>query len=105
MPTFVLQKAADRRLDEIYLFTRERWGEAQADAYITGMFDRFQAICDRRVPWKPVPAEFGVTGFFTRYQRHYIYWAEAPEGHIRIVTILHERMHQLARFQEDTDAE
>ncbi len=35
-------------------------GEAQAERYICGLFERFTAIAERRFTWRPVPAEFGV---------------------------------------------
>lgn len=48
-----------------------------------------------------MPAEFGVQGYFFRYERHVVYWRRLSSGDIGIVTILHERMHQIARFRED----
>ena len=39
-----VQDAAAVRIDEIYRYTRERWGEAQADAYIRGLFEAFEGI-------------------------------------------------------------
>lgn len=97
-----VQDAAGHRLDQIYAYTRDTWGEAQAERYIRGLFERFEAIADRRVPWRPVPAEFGVDGFVCRYEKHFIYWKVLRDGDIGIVTILHERMHQLRRFAEDS---
>ena len=39
-----VQEAASLRLDEIYRYTRDRWGEAQAEIYITGPFAAFEQI-------------------------------------------------------------
>ena len=66
MPSVRVQEAASWRLDEIYRYTRDRWGEQQAHRYVTGLFDAFERI----------------------------------ESH-GVVTILHERMHQIGRFKED----
>jgi toxin ParE1/3/4 len=96
-----VQEAASWRLDEIYRYARERWGEAQAAHYITGLFDAFERIETHGVASRPVPAEFGVDGFFFRYERHFVYWRRLSNGDIGIVTILHERMHQIGRFRED----
>jgi plasmid stabilization system protein ParE len=96
-----IQEAASHRLDEIYRYSRERWGEKQADRYITGLFAAFAKIESRGVVSKPVPAEFTVSGFFFRYEHHVGYWRRLSNGDIGIVTILHERMHQIGRFQED----
>jgi toxin ParE1/3/4 len=96
-----IQQAASHRLDDIYRFTRDRWGEAQADRYVTGLFDAFARIETHGVTSRPIPAEFGVDGYVFRYERHLVYWRRLSTGDIGIVTILHERMHQIERFQED----
>ncbi len=96
-----IQQAASHRLDDIYRYTRERWGEAQADRYVTGLFDAFSRIGSHGVVSRPVPAAFGVDGYVCRYEKHLIYWRRLSNGDIGIVTILHERMHQIERFRED----
>ncbi|MDZ4053724.1 MAG: type II toxin-antitoxin system RelE/ParE family toxin [Phenylobacterium sp.] len=101
MSGFRIQAAALVRLEDIHRHTLEQWGEAQAERYIRGIFAQFEAIAARRVFWRPVPAEFGVKGYVTRYERHMIYWRELADGEVGIVTVLHERMHQIARFRED----
>jgi len=50
---------------------------------------------------RPVPAEFGVEGYVFRYERHFVYWRRLANGDIGIVTVLHERMHQMDRFRDD----
>ena len=50
---------------------------------------------------RPVPAEFGVDGFFFRYEKHFVYWRYLNNKDVGIVTILHERMHQIERYQDD----
>ena len=99
--TIRVQEAASLRIDEIYLYTRDRWGEAQAETYITGLFSAFQQLKTGGVMSRPVPAEFGVEGYFFRYERHVVYWKRLANGDIGIVTILHERMHQIDRFKDD----
>ena len=101
MPAIRIQEAASLRLDDIYRYTRDRWGEEQAENYITGLFEAFDKIATRGVASRPVPAEFGVEGFFFRYQHHFVYWRYLANGDIGIVTILHERMHQIDRFRDD----
>jgi toxin ParE1/3/4 len=96
-----IQQAAGERLDEIYVYTRERWGKARADRYIRGLFDCFDAIATRAFPWRAVPAEFAVSGFVCRYEKHFIYWRVLPDDTVGIVTILHEKMHQIDRFEDD----
>lgn len=97
-----VQEAASHRLDEIYRYTRNQWGTEQADRYIAGLFEAFDRIDAHGVRSKPVAAEFGVEGYFFRYERHFVYWRRLSNGDIGIVTILHERMHQMDRFREDS---
>ena len=101
MTSVRVQEAASFRIDEIYQYTREHWGTNQADAYITGLFEAFERISTGSVHSRPIPAEFGVEGYFFRYQRHFVYWRTLRNGDIGIVTVLHERMHQIDRFRED----
>ncbi|MCY4425839.1 MAG: type II toxin-antitoxin system RelE/ParE family toxin [Halieaceae bacterium] len=101
MTSFLVQEAASHRLDEIYRYTRSRWGSEQANTYITGLFEAFGKIETHEVNSRPVPAEFGVKGCYFRFEKHFVYWKTLGSGEIGIVTILHERMHQLDRFRED----
>jgi len=98
-----VQEAASFRLNDIYRYARERWGTKQADRYITGLFTAFDQIATHGVQSRPVPAKFGVEGYFFRYERHFVYWRKLSNGDIGIVTILHERMHRIERFREDFD--
>jgi plasmid stabilization system protein ParE len=36
-----------------------------------------------------------------RYQKHSVHWKRLADGDIGIVTILHQRMHQIERFRDD----
>jgi toxin ParE1/3/4 len=95
-----IHEAASLRLDEIYRYTRDRWGEEQAGEYISGLFAAFDGIEINAVRSRPVPAEFGVEGYCFRYRRHLVYWRRLSNGDIGIVTILHERMHQTGRLAQ-----
>ena len=76
-------------------------GTVQADAYIGGLFEAFDGTAPGGVPSRPIPAEFGVDGYVFRYEKHFVYWKRLAHGDIGIVTVLHERMHQIARLQEE----
>lgn len=101
MTEFRVQDAASHRIDEIYRHTLNQWGETQAEAYITGLFEAFDKVGTHEVLSRPIPAEFGMDGFFFRYEKHFIYWRHLSNGDIGIVTILHECMHQIERFKDD----
>ena len=96
-----VQEAVSLRLDEIYRYTRDRWGVEPADQYITDLFAAFDRIEGHGVASRPIPAEFGVEGFYFRHEQHFVYWRRLSDGDIGIVTILHERMHQTDRFRDD----
>lgn len=100
-PAFRVQDAAGRRLDEIFVYTRDTWGDEQAIAYLRGLFARFEDIAAKRVVWREIPAEFGIDGYFCRYEKHVIYWRVLTGGDVGIATVLHERMHQFDRFRDD----
>ena len=101
MARFLIQQAASYRIDEIYQYSLKQWGTAKAEDYINGLFDAFNKLDTHEVLSRPVPAEFGVEGFFFRYQKHFVYWKHLRTGEIGIVTILHERMLQIDRFKDD----
>lgn len=96
-----VQQAASHRLDEIYRFTRDRFGADQAERYITGLFAAFEQIDNHKVLSRPIPAEFGVEGFVFRHERHFVYWRRLANGDVGIVTVLHERMHRIEPYRED----
>lgn len=100
-----IQKAASFRLDEIYQYSFSKWGASQAESYILSLFEAFEKIESHEVFSKPIPAELGVEGFYFRHQKHFIYWKYLEDGSVGIVTILHERMHQLERFRMDRELE
>ena len=95
---------AAHRIDDIYLHSAETWGADQADRYVRGLYARLDAIAARDFPWRSVPAAFGLDGYACRYESHMIYWRVLGGGDIGIVTILHRRMHQIARLRDDFDA-
>lgn len=101
MSGFRVQRGAGHRIDAIYVYTRDQWGEAQAERTIDGLFARFQAIAAREFPWRAIPAELEADGFVCKYEHHFIYWKILADDTVGIVTILHERMHQIERFRDD----
>ena len=111
MTGYLIQEAASYRLDEIYRYSQQAWGDEQAEKYIRGLFDSFEKIANQNlmpgqslicegIISRVIPAEFGVSGYFCRFEHHYIYWKRLASGQVGIVTILHEKMHQGARIKE-----
>jgi toxin ParE1/3/4 len=96
-----VQNSASLKIDEIYRYTVKTWGKKQAKAYISGLFESFDNIGNSLVISYPIPADFGINGFYFRYEKHYIYWRYLNSGDIGIVTVLHERMHQIKQFNKE----
>ena len=101
MARIMVLDAASHRIDEIYRYTLKQWGVEQAETYVVGLFDAFERVATHEVLSRPVPAEFGVDGFFFKYEKHFVYWRYLNDGDIGIVTILHERMHQIECFKDE----
>jgi len=101
MESYKVLKAASYRIDEIYLYSWDQWGEEQAKRYIQGLFDCFEKISKREVLWKVIPAEYEVSGYYTAYEKHFVYWREMSDGSIGITTVLHQRMSIGDRLLED----
>ncbi len=96
----IVQKSASLKIDEIYRYTVKNWGEVQAKSYISGLFEAFNNIDSNLVVSYSIPADFGINGFYFRYEKHYVYWKYLVNGDIGIVTILHERMHKIKQFNQ-----
>lgn len=99
MSQFLVQKAASFKIGEIYRYTLTKWGKLKAKEYINEMFDAFAMIEKNKVFSRPIPSEFCIHGFYFQYKKHYVYWKYLKSGDIGIVTILHQRMHQLKQFE------
>ena len=94
---------ANQRLDEIWTYTFDRWGESQADAYLRGLFDFLGAAADRHYTWKRL-SEGGFEGvYYLRYEHHFVFFRKLKENGIGVISILHERMHIPDRLKEDTE--
>ena len=100
MSEYLLGPHADHQLDEIYEYTSAQWGEDQADRYINLLFQYFSDVASRTITWRSVPAEFGVAGYFGKWEHHFVYWKVLDSGDVGFVAILHERMHQIEQIQE-----
>ncbi len=101
MSRYLLQPAASARLEDIYRYTMEQFGQAQADKYLDGIFLLFGDIAEKRITARRIPSEFGVEGYMTRYRSHFVFWKQNSQGRIAIVAILHQRMDVGRRLRED----
>ena len=90
MHEFRLTPAAERDLEEIWRYTRQKWGVEQAHRYIDVLTEAFAVLADSP---KSAPACDHIRAGY-RYrsvERHVVYFKIAPYG-IAVVRVLHERM-------------
>ncbi len=71
MPARILP-AARARLVEIWEYTAEEWGEAQADTYVRGLVVAIHRAQKRPASWRHVKDDTVKGAYFVRYRRHYI---------------------------------
>lgn len=89
MTNYRIGPHAKAKLVEIYRYTFENFGEAQADKYVKGMYSKFGDIVAGKVHARPIPPEYAASGFFLRYEKHFIYWRNRKDGGVSILAILH----------------
>jgi toxin ParE1/3/4 len=94
-----LSEAAERDLDDIYLWTAEKFGVDQARAYRRVLLDALRALRDGpdiigvkdRADLAPGLKSLHIARQGKR-GRHFIMFDAALAGHIRVVRILHDAM-------------
>ena len=92
MTSVELLSTAEDQIDGIAQYTRINWGEQQAERYVRGLFQHLDKLASNRVLWRRLPEEFGVEGYFARYQSHYIFWRYYDDDTLAVFAILHENM-------------
>ena len=98
---FEFEPQASAAIDDIYRYTRHRWGGEQASRYIDGIFAHIAKIAAHEVLWRRVPVEIGIAGYFCRFEHHFIYWKTLADGRLGVFAILHESMNRGDRLRPD----
>jgi toxin ParE1/3/4 len=81
---------AEADLDEIWHFTRRKWGEEQADRYITRLSEAVDDEGTRRLQAKRL--NIASPGWFRmREVRHFIYFRQTDVD-IVVIRVLHDSM-------------
>ena len=94
-----LTAAAKQDVRDIWRYTAEQWGEAQADHY-TGLLEtRFQQIAAGSALSRTFSARYPQVRV-TRCEQHYIFYLSPAGQRPRIIAVLHARMDLLARLSE-----
>lgn len=110
MAAYRFYPRADAAQDKIWRDTSDTWGEAQADTYIRGLHAHLQRLCDNRLIWRRLPQKLAVPSdikrkaYFSRYERHFVFFRELGNGDVGVMSILHERMDLPVRLRDDLAA-
>lgn len=87
---FVISKKAVSDLEEIWLYTVEKWSVEQADRYYNLIFEEINYICKNKAPGKTM--ENVRKGYrATKIKSHLIFY-RVLNNTIEVIRILHERM-------------
>lgn len=107
MSGYLFYPTADAAQDRIWKDTIIQWGETQAVSYITGLHAHLQKLSETKALWRrlpsdiAIPADLKAQAYFSRYERHYLFFRALPSGKIGVMAILHERMDIPVRLHED----
>ena len=87
---YVISKKAISDLEEIWIYTVEKWSVEQADRYYSLIFDEIDFICKNVSMGKPM--DHVRKGYrASKVKSHLIFYRVIKES-VEIIRILHERM-------------
>ena len=87
---FVISKKAVSDLEEIWLYTVEKWSVEQADRYYNLIFDEINYICKN--PYAGKSKEHIRKGYQASKVKSHLIFYRVVNDTIEIIRILHERM-------------
>lgn len=109
MAGFRLYRTAQEELEDIWFYTFRKWGERQADRYLSKIYDCLQELATKERYWRKLPRELCVPPdvkheiYFARLERHYIFFRELKNNDVGIISILHDAMDIPVRLAEDLE--
>lgn len=89
MPLVLYANKADADIEGIVAFTRERWGQTQAEKYLDGLVDTCYMLAQRPMIGRPSSSKKPTWRRF-EYGRHVIVY-EPVRGGIRVQRVMHEQ--------------
>ena len=89
MPEVQYSAQAEADLDDIATFTRQKWGQSQADAYFNSLVDTFGTLAHSPLIGRPYSDSHPNWRRF-EHQSHVILYLPIPSG-IRIQRVIHHR--------------
>ncbi len=96
--TYLISKKAISDLEEIWLYTVEKWSIEQADRYYNLIVDEINYICENSDAGKSM--EHVRKGYSASKVKFHLIFYKVSNDIIEIVRILHERMDIENRLKE-----
>ncbi|WP_084439938.1 type II toxin-antitoxin system RelE/ParE family toxin [Dyadobacter alkalitolerans] len=91
MSEYKISKLDQNDLENIWEYTLREWSSNQAEKYLDGLLNCFQALGDKRIEGKP--AEHIREEYFKcRFLKHQIFYRQSPDYKIEIIRVLHVSM-------------
>ena len=103
MSKYLLYPGAKRELEDIWYYTKQRWGEQQADKYIHEIDAHIQKAEARQIPWRRLPKQAllsEIDVYQIHYKRHYIFFRKLKNGGLGVMSVLHDAMDIPGRLRE-----
>lgn len=86
-----LSSLAREHIQDIWLYTEGKWGEAQATTYVAGLFDLLETLEAKENLWRAVPREALAGAFYVPYRKHFVFFRKLPSGDLGVLAVLHQR--------------
>lgn len=89
MPIYHLSPLAEKDLEDIWIYTAERWSVSQADSYIEDIIQAFENLAEGKRQGRPTDIRPG----YLKYPvgAHVVFYKHHAD-HLDIIRILHGRM-------------
>jgi toxin ParE1/3/4 len=98
---YKLFSTAQTTLEDIWFYSFQNWGEAQAEQYLFELFDTFEKLSHQHLPHKTFAEIKGTHGEALHYckcNKHFIFFKTLDADTIGIIAIFHETMDMPARL-------
>ncbi|MBK7562255.1 MAG: type II toxin-antitoxin system RelE/ParE family toxin [Chitinophagaceae bacterium] len=95
---FIISKKAVSDLEEIWLYTVEKWSVKQADRYYNLIVDEINYICKNSTAGKSM--EHVRKGYRASKVKSHLIFYRVLNGTLEVIRILHERMDIESRLND-----
>ncbi len=99
MPGYIISKEAVKDINDIWMYTAEKWSVEQADRYYNLIFDEIEYIVENfkmARDFSRVKKNYR----YTKVKSHLIFFKKTGSDLIEIVRVLHEKMDLENRLTE-----